>query len=93
MVGSGASWTLPVIDEGSDPLEEIKMQPDGALFPYITFDSESRAIIFKEDEGSKRLGGQFLPIKITLVNVKGKTSEYTMYVILFDPDIKTSDEN
>ena len=84
--GSGALWVLPAIDEGSESLKEIKVQPDDALYPYITFDSDSRAIIFKEDEGSKSLGGQFLPIKITLVNVKGKTSEYTMYVILFDPN-------
>ena len=67
------------------------MQPDGALYPYITFDSDSRSIIFKEDEGSKSLGGQFLPIKITLVNVKGKTNEYKMYVILFDPNAPESE--
>ena len=79
--GRGALWVLPAIDEGSDSLQEIIVQPDAALSPYITFDSDSRAIIFKEDEGSKSLGGQFLPIKITLVNVKRKTSEYKMYVI------------
>ena len=86
-------WELPSIDEGVDALEEIIVEPDEALNPYITFDPVSRAINFRKDERSKSLSNRFFTINISLVNVKGDSNEYSMYVILFESDETTSEAN
>ena len=92
VVGSGAAWALPAIDEGLESLKEIKVEPHVDLSPFLTFDSKSLAFIFKKDEDSKSLAGRFLPIKITLVGVNGNQSEYTMYMIFYDADDKILEE-
>ena len=81
---------MPEIDEGTSALKEILVQPDTAISPYITFDSASRTMNFRQDESTKALTNQFLPIYITLINDKGETSEYTMHVIVFSAGVDTA---
>ena len=92
-LSSGGSWVLPEIVEGSDPLAEIKVEPSGdALADYITFDPVRRAIDFKKDDRNRIPANKVLPIKITLIDVKGVTSEFVVNFLLFVSEEESSSE-
>ena len=50
--GEPDSWQLPLIYDGTYPLDHVLLEADTALQPYISFKSLTRTIVFSGDEAS-----------------------------------------
>ena len=90
--GEEVKWTLPPIDEGESPMQEVILKPDALIVDYITLIEDKLLDTFTVSYNGTAIVDlktkTFVSVDITLVNDFG-SNNYTQNVVIWPASAPT----